>query len=81
MARQLIVLMYGTKTCIWCAKTKEFFKEYNIKYKEIDVGASEKVANEMIKKSGQNSTPVIEISKEIIVGFNEDKLKRLLKIK
>ena len=73
--------MYETKTCIFCAKAREFFKEHRIKYKEIDVGKSEKAANEMIKKSGQNGTPVIEIGKEIVVGFDEDKLRKFLKVK
>ena len=35
----------------------------------------------MIKKSGQMGVPVIEIDKEIIIGFDEEKIAELLKIK
>jgi len=80
VAKQPKVLMYGTETCIWCAKTREFFKEHGVKYKEIDVGKSEKAAQKMIEMSGQNGTPVIEIGKEMIIGFDKKKLKEALKI-
>jgi len=75
------VIIYTTKTCIWCKKTKEFFKEYNVKYKEIDVGSDSRVAAEIIKKSGQMGVPVIDINGKIVVGFDEPQLRRLLKIK
>jgi len=81
MAKQQKVLMYGTKICTWCAKTREFFKEHNVKYKEIDVGKDAKAAQKMIEKSGQNGTPVIEIGKEMVMGFDEDRLRKILKIK
>lgn len=81
MAKQQKVVMYGTKTCIWCAKTREFLKEHRIKYKEINVGNNEKAAHKMIEKSGQNGTPVIEVGKEMIIGFDKDRLRKLLKIK
>ena len=74
------VTIYTTKTCPWCAKTKEFFKKHKVKYTEKDVGKSKKNAEQMIKKSGQSGTPVIDIGGEIIVGYNESKIKRELGI-
>ncbi len=79
MAKKVII--YSTEFCPWCRRTKEFFKEHEIKYKDIDVGKDAKKAMEMIKKSGQQGVPVIEIDGEIVVGFNETKLRELLKIK
>lgn len=77
----MVVTVYSTQTCIWCQKTKEFLKANKIKFKEVDVGASAKAASEMIKKSGQQGVPVIDVNGTIIVGFDEDKLKSLLKLK
>lgn len=74
-------IVYGTKTCPWCAKTRNFLKENRVKFKDVDVGESTKSANEMIKKSGQNEVPVIEIDGKIIIGYDENKLKNLLKIR
>ena len=53
-------------------------KRNKIKYTEKDVGKNKKNAQEMVKKSGQTGTPVIDIGGEIIVGFNEAKLRSAL---
>ncbi len=75
------VTIYTTQFCIWCKKTKEFFKANNIKYIEKDVGRDSKAAQEMINKSGQMGVPVTDIKGKIIVGFDERGLKKALNIK
>lgn len=75
------VLIYTTPTCPWCKKTKEFFKKHNMKYTEKDVAADEKAAQEAIDKSGQMGVPVVDIDGQIIVGFDEPKLRKALKTK
>ena len=79
MAKKVVI--FSTEFCSWCRKTKEFFKEHKIKYKEYDVGKDAKKAEEMIKKSGQQGVPVIDIDGKIVVGFDESRLRELLKIK
>ena len=75
------VVIYTTPTCPWCMKVKEFFKKHNVKYTEKNVAVDEKIAQEAIDKSGQIGVPVIDIDGQIIVGFDEPKLKKALKIK
>ena len=65
---------------MWCAKARVLFKQYNISYKDIDVGANTKAAQEMIKKSGQQGVPVFDIGGDILVGYDEDILKKKLHI-
>lgn len=77
----MTVKIYSTPGCIWCKKTKEFFEENNVKYSDIDVGSNKKAAEEMMKKSGQMGTPVIDANGTIIVGFDESKLKKALNLK
>ncbi len=74
------VTVYSTPTCPWCQKTKEFFRENNVQYSEVNVAADHKAAQEMIEKSGQMGVPVIEIDSQIIVGFDKNALKKALKI-
>jgi len=74
------VKVYSTPTCPWCKKVKEFLTENKIKFKEIDVAEDAKAAKDMIEKSGQQGVPVVEVDGEMIVGFDEEKLKKLLKI-
>jgi len=75
------VILYSTQFCPWCHRTREFFLEHKIKYKNIDVGRNIKAAQKMIKKSGQQGVPVIDIEGQIIVGYEENALKKALNIK
>jgi glutaredoxin-like YruB-family protein len=60
---------------------KEYFKEKGINFEEIDVSKDEKAAREMIDKSGQIGVPVIEIDEQIVVGFDREKIEKLLGLK
>ncbi len=75
------VTIYSTSTCPWCAKAKEFLKAHKIKFTDKDVGENRKYAEEMVKKSKQMGVPIIDIDGKITVGYDEDRLKKLLKIK
>lgn len=72
------VIVYSTSTCPWCVKVKEFLKQNNIPFKDIDVSEDKEAANEMIEKSGQMGVPVIDVNGTIIVGFDQDAIKKAL---
>ena len=59
---------------------KDFLKEHNIEFQEINVAEDEKGREEMVSKSGQLGVPVIEINDKIIIGFNQEAVKKELKI-
>lgn len=60
---------------------KEFFHNNNVEYKEVNVIEDEKAQEEMIQKSGQLGVPVIDVGGDIVVGFDQKRLKALLEIK
>lgn len=72
------VIVYTTPTCHFCGAVKEYLKDKKVAYKEINVQADPKAADEMIKKSGQMGVPVIDIDDQIVIGFNKPKLDELL---
>ena len=72
------VKVYSTKTCPWCKKVKEFLAEKNVEYENIDVGADQKAANEMVEKSGQMGVPVTDIDGKIIVGYDKEAIEKAL---
>jgi len=76
------VKVYSTPACPWCVKAKEWLKENKVKFTEVDVAEDEKGREEMIEKSGQMGVPVIIIEnegkEEVIVGFDQGKLKSAL---
>jgi len=59
----------------------EFLKEKSIEFEEVDVAKDEKAREEMIKKSGRLEVPIIEIDSQIVVGFDKEKIVKLLNIK
>jgi len=74
------IIVYSTPICPWCMKVKNWLKDHNIDFKEVNVMEDQEAAKHMIEKSGQMGVPVTEIDGQMIVGFNEAKLKELLKI-
>jgi glutaredoxin-like YruB-family protein len=77
---QPLVTIYSTPTCHYCNLAKEFFKTNNIQYNEINVGVDKDAARAMVAKTGQMGVPVIEVGTEVIVGFQEEKLRELLNV-
>ena len=76
-----MVRVYTSSSCPYCVTLKEFLKKNNIGFEEIDVSQDKKAQEEMIEKSGQMGVPVIEINGEIVVGFDKEKISKLLNIK
>ncbi len=74
------VTIYTTNICPWCVKAKEFFKENKISYTEKNVQEKPELANELLEKSGQMSVPVIMIGDTVMIGFNKERIKKVLKL-
>lgn len=72
------VTIYSTPVCHFCQAAKEFFAENNIKYTNYDVASDAEKRQEMIEMTGQMGVPVIRIDNDVVVGFDEDKVKELL---
>jgi len=75
-----MIKVYSTPTCPYCVTLKNFLKEHNIQFEDIDVSQNELAQKEMIEKSGQMGVPVVDIDGEIIIGFDQERIKKLLKI-
>lgn len=72
------VTIYSTPTCHFCHMAKDFFKENNIIYTEHNVAVDMDKRKEMIEKSEQMGVPVIIIDDELVVGFNQPLISKLL---
>ena len=76
-----MVKIYSTPSCAYCFTLKEFLKEHNVEFEEIDVTKDKKALEEIIKKTGRLEAPIVEIDGEIVVGFDKEKIVKLLNIK
>lgn len=75
------ITIYSTPSCVYCNMTKKFFQSNNIAFTEFNVASDLDKRKEMIDKSGQMGVPVLDIGGEIIVGFDEARIKTALDIK
>ena len=75
------VTIYSTPVCHFCHAAKEFFTEHNVPYTEYDVASDAERRQEMIEMTGQMGVPVIRIEDDVIIGYDEEKLKELLGVK
>lgn len=72
------ITVYSTPTCPYCDAAKDYFNENDISFTSYDVSENREKAKEMIEKSGQRGTPVIDINGDVVVGFNKEKIESLL---
>ena len=72
------VTIYSTPTCHFCQLAKAFFDENNIAYTDYNVAMDHAKAQEMVERSGQMGVPVIFIGDEMVIGFDEARIRSLL---
>ena len=78
---QKSVTVYSTPTCSWCNTLKGYLRKNHILFTDIDVSRDESAAAEMVRRSGQHGVPQTVIDGEMIIGFDKNKIDRLLEIK
>ncbi len=78
------IMLFTLSTCIWCKKTKALFKDLGLEHSYVDVdlldGADREEAHkEMWKHNKSTSFPTIVINngEDVIVGYEEEKIKKL----
>ena len=74
------VTVYSTPTCSWCTTIKTHLRKNGIRFKDIDVSKDQRAAEDMVRKSGQQGVPQTDINGQIIVGFDRERINRLLGI-
>ena len=75
------VLLFSTPSCSHCRSAKRYLRKKGIPFKEIDVSRDKAAARDMVRRSGQQGVPVIDIKGKIIVGFNRAKVDRELNLR
>jgi len=75
------VKVYSTPTCPYCHMVKDYLKQNQIAFEDVDVSADQAAAQEMVSRSGQMGVPVVDIDGNMIVGFDKPKISKALGIK
>ncbi|MEA1896546.1 MAG: glutaredoxin domain-containing protein [Bacteroidota bacterium] len=74
------VTVYSTPTCSWCTTIKNYLRTNGIRFKDVDVSKDQKAAEDMVRRSGQQGVPQTNINGQVVVGFDKEKINRLLGI-
>jgi glutaredoxin 3 len=60
--------------CGWCHKAMRWLDERGVDYQRVDVIADETAFDEMIRLSGQELAPVVDVDGQILADFGPDQL-------
>jgi glutaredoxin-like YruB-family protein len=72
------VIVYTTPTCPHCTNLKNYLRRNQVPFRDVDVSKDQKMAQELVRKSGQQGVPQTEINGRIIVGFDKSKIDQML---
>ncbi|MCX8025672.1 MAG: glutaredoxin family protein [Thermanaerothrix sp.] len=75
------VIVFSTPNCPFCNMAKRYLRERGIKFRDVDVSRDAAAARDMVRRSGQQGVPVIDINGQIVIGFDRPKIDRLLGLK
>ncbi len=65
--------------CGWCHKAMNWLDDHDIEYEVLDVCADDAAWREMVKLSGQEMSPVIDVDGKILADFGPNQLAQFWK--
>ena len=60
--------------CGWCQKAMRWLDQHGVPYEPVDVISDEAAFDEMIRLSGQELAPVIDVDGRILADFGPEQL-------
>ncbi|MDZ7844330.1 MAG: glutaredoxin domain-containing protein [Anaerolineales bacterium] len=72
------VIVFSTPTCPHCTHAKRYLRKNNVPFRDVDVSRDKAAARDMVRRSGQQGVPVVDIGGKVIVGFNRRKIDQQL---
>ena len=71
------IIVFTSNTWPYCFQVKDYLKEKNVTFSEKNISTDTEARKELISK-GFMGVPVVYIDDEAIVGFDREKLEKLL---
>ncbi|NTV37322.1 MAG: glutaredoxin family protein [Anaerolineaceae bacterium] len=76
------IVMYCTTWCPECRRARLWLKEHNLPFTEVDIYTVDGAPEQVMKWAGGNkTTPTFDIDGQIVVKFDELRLREILKDK
>lgn len=74
------IIVFSTPQCPWCTKVKQYLRQHDFRFRDVDISKDDKAAKDLVRRTGQMGVPVTLINNRPIVGFNKKEIDRLLGI-
>lgn len=65
--------------CGWCHQAIRWLDDQDIQYEKLDVIADDKAFAEMVRLSGQELAPVLEVNGQVLADFGPEELPGFFK--
>jgi glutaredoxin-like YruB-family protein len=72
--------IFSTPTCHFCHMAKDWLTSKNIPFSDYNVAEDLNKRKEMVEMTGQLGVPVIKIGDEVMIGFNQAQMAKILEI-
>jgi glutaredoxin 3 len=76
----MTIKIYSTPACTYCKTAKDFLTSQNVPFEDIDVSVDAAARETMVEMSGQLGVPVFDIDGQILVGYNQQLLSKVVGI-
>jgi glutaredoxin-like protein NrdH len=79
------VMLFALSTCGWCRKARQLLESNNVGYDFVYVDLAQgaekdEVMRELAKWTSRQGFPTTVVNDEVIIGYDEEKLKKALKL-
>jgi glutaredoxin 3 len=75
------IVVYTKTGCAWCKGVVDLLNGKNISFEERNVTTNRGFVDELMKRSGQNKTPTLDIDGEILADSDKDQVTEFMKQK
>jgi glutaredoxin-like YruB-family protein len=72
------IVVFSTPSCSWCKKAKTYLRDQGYRFRDVDISRDQKAAQDLQRRTGAMSVPVILVNNRPVIGFNQRELDRLL---
>jgi glutaredoxin-like YruB-family protein len=72
------VIVYSGPGCPACGSAKAYLRRQGISFREVDIARDQNAAQSLVRRSGQMAVPQIDIDGQLIVGFDREKIDRII---
>jgi len=74
-----LIVLYSLPDCPHCEAARAWFRERGLGFEEVDIRARAPVLHQALVHAGGPVVPVLEVGREVLVGFDADRLEAMVR--